>query len=64
MGVLLEGRRSGVMLESVRIIAFAAIGIALCVTTWPWTWFPVILFTGVASMIHLAVLFKETAEEA
>ena len=64
MGLLLEGRRSGVMLESARIIASVAIGIALCVTTWLWTWFPVVLFTGVASMIHLAVLFKENTEAA
>ena len=64
MGLLLEGRRSCMMLESARIIAFAAIGIALCVNTWLWAWFPVVLFTGVASMIHLVVLFKETGEDA
>ena len=64
MGLLLEGRRSGVMLESARIVASVAIGIALCVTTWLWAWFPVVLFTGVASMIHLAVLFKENTEAA
>jgi hypothetical protein len=62
--LLLEGRRSGVMLESARIIASVAVGIALCVTTWLWAWFPVVLFTGVASMIHLAVLFKENTEAA
>lgn len=59
MGLLLEGARKGIALESARIVLTVLVGSALCVNAWQWTWVPVILFAGVASMIHLVSLSKE-----
>lgn len=56
MGLLLQGGRTGVTLESVRIVLSVLVGIALWLNAWQWTWFPVVIFLGTASMIHLVVL--------
>ncbi len=65
MGLMLEGRGKGLMIESFRIILMSGIGLGIAVTRWDWWWLlPLALFTGTASMIHLAVLFRETPTEA
>ncbi len=56
MGLLLQGNRSAVPWESVRIMLSVLVGIALCLNAGEWTWLPVIIFTGTASMIHLVLL--------
>lgn len=65
MGLMLEGQRRGLMLESFRIMFLSGIGLAIAVGNWDWALLlPVALFTGVASLIHLAVLFRETPDGA
>ncbi|MBP7514909.1 MAG: hypothetical protein KA791_10200, partial [Flavobacteriales bacterium] len=64
MGLMLEGRGKGLMIESFRIILMSGIGLGIAMTRWDWWWLlPLALFTGTASMIHLAVLFRETPTE-
>ncbi len=64
MGLLLQGGRTGVTLESSRIVLFVLVGIALCFSLWQWTWFPAVIFLGTASMIHLVVLSTDEPDIA
>jgi alkylglycerol monooxygenase len=55
MGLLMEGHRRAVMLESGRIMAFALLGIGLAVALWT-SWPLVSVALGGVSLLHLAML--------
>ena len=65
MGLMLEGHGRGLMLESFRIMFMSGIGLAIAIMDRDKGWIlPIALFTGVASLIHLAVLYRETPTDA
>ncbi len=59
MGLLMEGGKRGLMAESGRVMAFAALGLATALTLWNTWLIGTMLVLAVASMVHLTILTRQ-----